>query len=154
MNRIHIWPIFAVFLGALGTGDIDPVVGKHSLEISFNGVLLFFRNASVLENIIGGPCSKILYISLLPLWYPWGPIFHDTAFSTEFVMMEPVILRLTSQLSLCVSSVFAVFSSIQRFHPTRIGVRLACCLLAYAPVKPNIFSVSEPNSIMSLLSRL
>ena len=30
-DRIHIWPIFAVFLGALGASDIDPVVGKHSL---------------------------------------------------------------------------------------------------------------------------
>ena len=85
-------------------------------------------------HIIAGPCSKILYISLLPLWYPCGPTFHDTAFSTEFVETEPVILRLTSQLSLCFFSVFAVLNSIQRFHPTRIGVRLACCLLAYAPV--------------------
>jgi len=103
---------------------------------------------------MGGPCSNILCISLLPLWYPWGPTFHDTAFSTELVETEPAILRLTSQLSLCTFSVLAVLNSIQRFHPTRIRVRLACCFLAYVPVKPNMFSVSEPNSIISLLSRL
>ena len=93
--------------------------------------------------IMGGPCSKILCISLLPLWYPWGPTFHDTAFSAEFVETEPVILRLTNQLSLCAFSVFAMLNSIQRFHPTRIGVRLACCLLAYAchfPPPPTSFS--------------
>jgi len=47
-----------------------------------------------------------------------------------------------------------VLNSIQRFHPTRIGVRLPCCLRPYVPVKPNMFSVREPNSIISLLSRL
>ena len=30
-DRIHIWPIFAVFFGALGTGNIDLVVGEHYL---------------------------------------------------------------------------------------------------------------------------
>ena len=39
---------------------------------------------------------------------------------------------------------------IQRFHPVRIGARLACCFLAYVPANPNVFSVS----IISLLSRL
>ena len=121
----------------------------HTYMLILTEFFLFFGMRASWMHIIGGPCSKILYISLLPFWYPWGPTFHDTAFSTEFVEMEPVILRLTSQLSLCFFSVFAVFSSIQRFHPTRIGVRLACCLLAYAPVKPNMFSVSEPSSIMS-----
>ena len=48
-DRVYIWPISAVFLRALGAGDIDPVVGKHSLEISFDGVLPFFRNASILD---------------------------------------------------------------------------------------------------------
>ena len=70
---------------------------------------------------MGGPCSNILYISFLPLWYPWGPTFHDTAFSTVFVEMDPAILRFTSQPSLCIFSVLVV----QRFHPVRIGVRLA-----------------------------
>jgi len=47
-----------------------------------------------------------------------------------------------------------VLNSVQRFHPVRIGARLACCFLAYARVKPNMFSASEPSSIISLLSRL
>jgi len=47
-----------------------------------------------------------------------------------------------------------VLNSIQRFHPVRIGARLACCFLAYVPANPNIFSVSDPSNIMSLLSRL
>ena len=153
-DRIYIWPISTVFLRALGRGDIDQVVGKHSLEVSFYGVLPFFRNANILDADYGRSLfENPMYFPPAP-WYPWGPTFHDTAFSTKFVETEPVILRLTSQLSLCTFSVFAVLNSIQRFHPTRIGVRLACCLLAYVPVKPNMFSVSEPNSIISLLSRL
>jgi len=103
---------------------------------------------------MGGPCSNILCISFLPLWYPWGPTFHDTAFSTVLVETEPAILRLTSQPSLGIFSVLAVLNSVQRFHPVRIGARLACCFLAYVPVKPNMFSVSDPNNIISLLSRL
>jgi len=66
---------------------------------------------------MGGPCSNILCISFLPLWYPWGPTFHDTT-----------------------------------FHPVRIGTRLV--FLAYVPVKPNMFSVSDPSNIVSILSRL
>ena len=42
----------------------------------------------------------------------------------------------------------------QRFHPVRIGARRACCFLAYDPANPNMFSVNDPSSIMSLLSRL
>ena len=67
-DRIHIWPIFAVFLGALGTGNIDPVVGKHSLEISLNGVLSFFRDASVLDAYYRGSLFKdLVYFTLAPL---------------------------------------------------------------------------------------
>ena len=99
---------------------------------------------------MGGPCSNILCISFLP----WGPTFHDTAFSTVLVETEPAILRLTSQPSLGVFSVLVLLNSVQRFHPVRIGARLACCFLAYDPVKPNMFSVSDPSNIMSLLSRL
>ena len=47
-----------------------------------------------------------------------------------------------------------MLNSVQRFHPVRIGARLACCFLAYVSVKPNMFSVSDPSSIISLLSRL
>jgi len=103
---------------------------------------------------MGDPCSNILCISFLPLWYPWGPTFHDTAFSTVFVEMDPAILRFASHPSLCIFSVFVVLNSVQRFHPVRIGVRLACYFLAFVPVKPNMFSVSDPNNMMSLLSRL
>jgi len=103
---------------------------------------------------MGGPCSNILCISFLPRWYPWGPTFHDTAFSTALVETEPAILMLTSQPSLVVFLVLVVLNSVQRFHPVRIGARLACCFLAYDLVKPNMFSVSEPSNIMSLLGRL
>ena len=114
-----IWSVSSVFLGTLGRGDIDPVMGKH-----------------------------------LPCWYPWGPTFQDTAFSTVLVETEPAILRLTSQPSLGIFSVLVVLNSVQRFHPVWIGARLACCFLAYVPVKPNMFSVSDPSNIMSFLSRL
>ena len=103
---------------------------------------------------MGGPCSNILCISFLPLWYPWGPTFHDTAFSTVLVEMEPAILRFMSQLSWGIFSVLVVLNVIQRFHPIRIGARLACCFLLYVPANPNMFSVSDPSNIMSLLSRL
>ena len=103
---------------------------------------------------MGGPCSNILCISLLPLWYPWGPTFHDTAFSTVLVEMEPAILRFVSQPSWGICSVLVVLNSIQRFHPVRIGARLACCFLAYVPAKPNMFAVSDHSNITSLLSRL
>jgi len=82
---------------------------------------------------MGGPCSNILCISFLPLWYPWGPTFHDTAFSTVLVEMEPAILRFVSQPSWGIFSVLVVLNSIQRFNPVRIGARLACCFLAYVP---------------------
>jgi len=88
------------------------------------------------------------------LWYPWGLTFHDTAFSPLLIEIEPDILRFTSQPSLGISSVLVVLNSVQRFHPARIGARLACCFLAYVPVKPNMFSVSDRSSIMSPLSRL
>ena len=103
---------------------------------------------------MGGPCSKIWCISFLPFWYPWGPTFHITAFSTVLVEMEPAIQRFMSQLAGGLLSVFVVLNSIQRFHPVRIGPRLACCFLAYIPANPNMFSVSEPSNIISLLSRL
>ena len=67
-DRIHIWPISAVFLRALGAGDIDPVVWKHSLEISFNGVLPFFRDASILDaNYRGSLFKNLVYFPLAPL---------------------------------------------------------------------------------------
>ena len=103
-DRIYIWPISPVFLRALGAGDIDPIVGNTRWRSLLTEFFRFFGMRASWMQIIGGPCSKILCISLLPLWYPWGPTFHDTAFSTEFVETEPVILRLTSQLSLCFSS--------------------------------------------------
>ena len=67
-DRIHIWPIFAVFFGALGTGNIDPVVGEHSLEISFDGILPFFRDARVLDAYYRGSLFKdLVYFTLAPL---------------------------------------------------------------------------------------
>ena len=98
-DRIYIWSISTVFLRTLGHGDIDPVVGKHPLEVSFDRVYCLFGIRTSWRQIMGGPCSNILCISFLPLWYPWGPTFHDTAFSTVLVETEPAILRLTSQLS-------------------------------------------------------
>jgi len=103
---------------------------------------------------MGGPCSNILCNSFLPLWYPWAPTFHDTAFPTMLVKMEPAILRFVSQQCWGIFSVLVVLNSIQRFHPVRIMARLACCFLAYVPANPNMFSVSDPSNIKSLLSRL
>ena len=93
---------------------------------------------------MGGPCSNILCISSLLLLYPWGPTFYDTAFSTLFVEIEPDILRFTNQPVLGILSSLMAFNSIQRFHPVRIGAKLACCFLAYAPVNPNMFSANDP----------
>ena len=71
-DRIYIWPISTVFLRALGAGDIDPVVGKHSLEISFNGVLPFFRDASILDaNYRGSLFKNLVYFPLAP-FVPMG----------------------------------------------------------------------------------
>ena len=68
--------------------------------------------------------------------------------------IEPDILRFTSQPFLGVLSLLMALHSVQRFQPVRIGAKLACCFLAYAPVNPNMFSASDPSSVMSLLSRL
>jgi len=70
------------------------------------------------------------------------------------VEMEPALLRFMSQLAGSLLSVFVVLNSIQRFYLVRIGARRACCFLAYDPTNPNMFSVNDPTSIMSLLSRL
>jgi len=44
------------------------------------------------------------------------------------------------------------------FHPAfpshKDRGRLACSFVAYVPANPNMFSVSDPSNIMSLLSRL
>ena len=102
---------------------------------------------------MGGPCSNILCTSsLLPL-YLWGPTFHDTAFSTLFVDMEPDILSFKIQPVLGILSSIVELNSTQRFHPVRIGARLACFFRAYVPVNPNMFSANDPNSIKSLLSK-
>ena len=67
-DRIYIWSISAVFLGALGRGDIDPIVGKHSLKVSFDRVLPFFRNSNILDAYYGRPLLKYLvYFPLTPL---------------------------------------------------------------------------------------
>ena len=57
-DRMYIWSISAVFLRALGRGDIDPVVGKHSLELSFDRVFPFFRNSNILNADYGRPLLK------------------------------------------------------------------------------------------------
>ena len=103
---------------------------------------------------MGGPCSNIWCISFLLLLYPWGPTFHDTTFSALFVEIEPDTLRFTSQSFLGILSLLMALNSVQRFQPVRIGAKLACCFLVYAPVNPNMFSTSDPISIVSLLSRL
>ena len=57
-----------VFLRALGRGDIDPVVGKHSLEVSFDRVFPSFRNSNILQADYGRPLLEYLvYFLLTPL---------------------------------------------------------------------------------------
>ena len=103
---------------------------------------------------MGGPCSNILCTSsLLPL-YPWSPTFHGTAFSTLFIDIAPDILRFKIQPALGILSSVVELNSTHRFHPVRIRARLACFLRAYVPVNPNTISANDPNSIISLLSKL
>ena len=47
--------------------DIDPVVGKHPLEVSFDRVFPFFRNSNILNADYGRPLLKYLvYFPLTP----------------------------------------------------------------------------------------
>ena len=137
----------------MGCGYVDPVVGKHLLEFSLTDFFLLFGISTSWRQIMGGPCSNILCISSLLFLNPWGPTFHYTAFSSLFIEIEPDILRFKSQLILGILSSLMVLNSIQRFHPVRIGSKIAFFFLAYVPVIPNMFSASDPSSIISLLSR-
>ena len=67
-DRIYIWSISTVFLGTLGRGDINPVMGKYPLEISFDRVFPFFRDSYILEADYGGPLLEYLvYFLFAPL---------------------------------------------------------------------------------------
>ena len=86
-------------------------MGKHPLEVSFDRVFPSFGDSYILKADYGGPLlENILCISFLPRWYPWGPTFHDTVFSTVLVETEPAIMRLTSQPSLGIFSVLVVLN--------------------------------------------
>ena len=99
---------------------------------------------------MGGPCSNILCVSsLLPL-YPWGLIL---LFPLCLLKWTPAILRFKIQPVLSILSSIVKLNSTHRFHPVRIGARLACFFRAYVPVNPNMFSANDPNSIISLLSK-
>ena len=62
--------------------------------------------------------------------------------------IDPDILMFKSQPVLDIWSSLVVLNSLQRFHPVRIGSKLACCFLAYVPENPNMFSASAPSSII------
>ena len=63
-----LWSVSSVFLGTLGRGDIDPVMGKHPLEVSFDGVFLSFGDSYILKADYGGPLLEYLvYFLLTPL---------------------------------------------------------------------------------------
>jgi len=67
-DRIYIWSISTVFLGTLGRGDVDPVMGKHPLEFSFNRVFPSFGDPYILKADYGGPLLEYLvYFLLAPL---------------------------------------------------------------------------------------
>ena len=79
---------------------------------------------------MGGPCSNIWCISFFPLWYLWGPTFHDTAFSTVFVEMEPAIRRFISQPSWSLFSVLVVLMYISLFLQV-LGWWVCVCLYTH-----------------------
>ena len=67
-DRIYIWSVSSVFLGTLGRGDIDPVMEKHPLEVSFDGVFPSFGDSYILKADYGGPLLEYLvYFLLAPL---------------------------------------------------------------------------------------
>ena len=66
--NIHIWSVSSVFFGTLGRGDIDPVMGKHPLEVSFDGVFLSFGDSYILKADYRGPLFEyLMYFLLAPL---------------------------------------------------------------------------------------
>ena len=67
-DRIYIWSISTVFLGTRGRGDIDPVLGKHPLEVSFDRVFPSFGDLYILKADYGGPLLEhLVYFLLAPL---------------------------------------------------------------------------------------
>ena len=101
-------------------------MGKHPLEFSFDRVFHSFWDPYILKTDYGGSLFKYLTYFLLAAFLPiWGPTFHDTAFSTLFVGIEPDILRFTNQPFLGILSLLMALNSIQHFQPVRIGAKLA-----------------------------
>jgi len=66
-NRIYIWSVSTVFPGTLGRGDVDPVMGKHPLEFSFNSIFPSFGDPYILKADNGGPLLENLVYFLLTL---------------------------------------------------------------------------------------
>ena len=67
-NRIYIRSVSAVFPRTLGRGNIDPVMGKHPLEFSFNRIFPSFGDPYILKADNGGPLLEYLvYFLLTPL---------------------------------------------------------------------------------------
>ena len=66
-NRIYMWSVSAVFPGALGRVNIDPVMGKHPLEFSFNRIFPSFGDPYILKANNGGPLLENLVYFLLTL---------------------------------------------------------------------------------------
>ena len=64
-DRIYIWSVSSVFLGTLGRGDIDPVMGKHPLEVSFDRVFPSFGDSYILKADYGWPLLEYLVYFLL-----------------------------------------------------------------------------------------
>jgi len=59
-NREYIWSVSAIFFWALGCGYVDPVVGKHPLEFSFDRIFPSFWNSYILKTDYGGSLFKNL----------------------------------------------------------------------------------------------
>ena len=144
---------------ALGRGDVNPVKGEQPLEFSLDRIFPPLRDSNVLEANNRGPLlENPMYFLFTPLVSVWAYVpcycsFHCVGGNRA---SPPKVHEPFGWKSLVGSllSVFVALNSSQRFHPVRIGARRSCCFLAYDPANPNIFSVNEPGSIMSLLSRL
>ena len=64
--NIHMVGLCSLF-GTLGRGNIDPVMGKHPLEFSFNSIFSSFGVPYILKADNGGPLLEYLVYFLLNL---------------------------------------------------------------------------------------
>ena len=70
--RIYIWSVSAIFPGALGRGDVNPVEGEYPLEFSLDRIFPSLRDPYILEANNGGPLFEnpmyFLFTLLVSVW--------------------------------------------------------------------------------------